>query len=183
MATEELPGKMPPQSAQTTIVRVARVAILMQWMCVIGSLVFTIELFMQWDTQFMLATGEVLQTQNTVTFVEHSWPGSLARLPYAAAVWAAFFFAFQTFGYLKRGDILTELSAISLNRMSLAALFATFAHIITGSLGPLLDQGGGFTIAVSDIHLVIIFLCLILLAISWILREASEQLEDVKLIF
>ena len=175
--------KSPPQSTEATIARVAHVATMMQYMCVIGSLVFVAELFMRWDTHFIFAEGDTLRTENTTTIVHQDWSTFLANVPYAAAVVVAFCFAFQTFGYFKRGDILTERSAISLNRMSLAVLVATFAHIMTGPFAYLFTAEKDLDIVISDIHLIIAFLCIILLAISWVLREASKQIEDVKLIF
>ena len=175
--------KAPPQSTKATIARVARVATMMQFMCVIGSLVFAAELFMQWDTHFIFAAGDALRTDNSVTIVQQGWSTLLAKTPYAAAVVIAFRFAFQTFGYFKRGDILTEQSAISLNRMSWAVLLATLFHTMTGPLTNLIQANNDLNIVISDIHLIIVFLCMILLAISWVLREASKQIEDVKLIF
>ena len=169
------------------VARISRVSQVVQWMCVIGFVVFSVELFGNWDARLDYFSDTGVNVDSKLTPTGYAWTAFVARLPYAIFVTASFFFAYRTFGYFRRGHIFTTHSIKSLSRMSWAALFTPLMHIlITPSEGLLAlgnSQNNSISIVINDAHLVVTLFCLALVALSWVLQEARKQVDDVKLIF
>ena len=169
------------------VARISRVAQVVQWMCVIGFVVFTVELFGSWDARFDYFSDTGVNVESKLTPTGDNWTTFLARLPYTILVAASFFFAYRTFGYFRRGHIFTTESIMCLTQMSWAALFTPLMHILITPLEGIFTLGisgsNSISIVINDVHLVVILLCLALVALSWVLQEAFKQVDDVKLIF